>query len=134
MRTSQPRPAVASRCATARSNARRHWSQRMRSESLRMALQVLVRKPGRSALTVLGLAIGVAAFIAMVSFGQGARRAVLQQFENLGANIVRVRPRAAAGDIVAKLPRPLSAADVEALRHKSTALAAVVPLARRSAQ
>ena len=106
----------------------------MRSESLRMALQVLVRKPGRSALTVLGLAIGVAAFIAMVSFGQGARRAVLQQFENLGANIVRVRPRAAVGDIVAKIPRPLSAADVEALRRKSTALSAVVPLARRSAQ
>jgi putative ABC transport system permease protein len=106
----------------------------MRSESLRMALQVLVRKPARSALTVLGLAIGVAAFIAMVSFGQGARRAVLQQFENLGANIVRVRPRAAVGDIVAKPPRPLSAADVEALRHASTALSVVVPLERRSAQ
>ena len=105
----------------------------MGGESLRMALQVLTRKPGRSALTILGLAIGVAAFIAMVSFGQGARRAVLQQFENLGANIVRVRPRAAAGDIVAKPPRPLSAADVEALRRESTALGAIVPLARRSA-
>jgi putative ABC transport system permease protein len=106
----------------------------MRSESLRMALQVLVRKPGRSALTVLGLAIGVAAFIAMVSFGQGARRAVLQQFENLGANIVRVRPRANAGDIVAKPPRELTAADVEALQSRSTALADVVPIVRRPAQ
>jgi hypothetical protein len=80
----------------------------MRSETLRMALQVLTRNPGRSALTVLGLAIGVAAFIAMVSFGQGARRSVLLQFESLGANILRLRSRANASDAVTKPPHPLA--------------------------
>jgi len=96
-----------------------------------MALQVLTRNPGRSALTVLGLAIGVAAFIAMVSFGQGARRSVLSQFESLGANILRVRPRASANDALAKAPRPLAEADVVALRRESTALGVIVPHVRR---
>lgn len=106
----------------------------MRSESLRMALQVLVRNPGRSALTILGLAIGVAAFIAMLSFGQGARRAVLEQFKSLGANIVRVRPRVSGSDLVAKPARPLSANDVTALRREATAIGEIVPLARKDAE
>jgi putative ABC transport system permease protein len=106
----------------------------MRSESLRMALQVLVRNPGRSSLTILGLAIGVAAFIAMVSFGQGARRAVLDQFKNLGANIVRVRPRVGGSDVVTRPPRPLSADDVAALRRDATAIGTVVPLARHEVE
>jgi putative ABC transport system permease protein len=105
----------------------------MRSESLRMALQVLIRNPGRSTLTVLGLAIGVAAFIAMVSFGQGARRAVLAQFESLGANILRVRQRAGGGDITTKPAKPLSPSDVSALRRDDTAVDVVVPHARRAA-
>src|SRR5690349_17953450 len=97
-----------------------------------MALQVLTRNPGRSALTVLGLAIGVAAFIAMVSFGQGARRSVLSQFESLGANILRVRPRASAGDALTKAAHPLDDADVEMLRRESTALGEIVPQVRRA--
>ena len=105
----------------------------MRSETLRMALQVVVRNPGRSTLTVLGLAIGVAAFIAMVAFGQGARRAVLLQFEALGANLLRVRPRAGAQDIVSKPVHVLSANDVEALRRDATTLRVVVPYVRRAA-
>jgi putative ABC transport system permease protein len=104
----------------------------MRSETLRMALQVLTRNPGRSALTVLGLAIGVAAFIAMVSFGQGARRSVLSQFESLGANILRVRSRAGAADALAKPPHPLAYTDVVELRRDSTAIATIVPNARRA--
>jgi putative ABC transport system permease protein len=105
----------------------------MRSESLRMALQVLVRNPGRSALTVLGLAIGVAAFIAMVAFGEGARRAVLLQFSNLGANMLRVRQKATAADFVTKPARPLSDRDVSELRRETTTLAIVVPHIRRFA-
>jgi putative ABC transport system permease protein len=104
----------------------------MRSETLRMALQVLIRNPGRSGLTVLGLAIGVAAFIAMVSFGQGARRSVLSQFESLGANILRIRTRAGANDAVSKPVHPLSNRDIRALKRESTAISAVVPQVRRA--
>lgn len=104
----------------------------MSNESLRMAVQVLTRNPGRSALTVLGLAIGVAAFIAMVSFGDGARRAVLAQFENLGANVLRVRVRAGGHDLVTRRVYPLSDLDVATLRREGTAIGVVVPQVRRT--
>jgi putative ABC transport system permease protein len=104
----------------------------MHSETLRMAVQVLVRKPGRSALTVLGLIIGVAAFIAMVSFGQGARKSVIAQFESLGSNILRIRPRAGSNDALNRPPRPLSPADVAALAREATSLRLIVPFGRRT--
>ncbi|HKU38180.1 MAG TPA: ABC transporter permease, partial [Polyangiales bacterium] len=104
----------------------------MRSETLRMAVQVLVRQPGRSALTVLGLVIGVAAFIAMVSFGQGARRSVISQFESLGSNILRVRSRVGVRDALNRPARPLSALDTSALEREATSLRVVVPYARRT--
>jgi putative ABC transport system permease protein len=104
----------------------------MRSETMRMALQVITRQPGRSALTVLGLAIGVAAFIAMVSFGQGARRSVISQFESLGSNILRVRPRASARDALSRPSRPLSDADVQSLRREATSVSEIVPIGRRT--
>ncbi|MCP6769971.1 ABC transporter permease, partial [Klebsiella pneumoniae] len=54
----------------------------------------LRRNPLRSALTALGVVIGVAAVIAMVSVGQGASAAVQAQIANLGTNIVMVMPGA----------------------------------------
>jgi len=96
-----------------------------------MAIQVLTRSPGRSALTVLGLAIGVAAFIAMVSFGTGARHSVLQQFESLGVNVLHVRARPGVADAVSRPAFPLSDVDVAALRRDSTTLEVLVPEVRK---
>jgi putative ABC transport system permease protein len=93
-----------------------------------MALQVPLRNPGRSALTALGLAIGVGAFIAMVGFGRGARSSVVSQFETLGSNLLRVKP---AFSVNAPNPMPLSPEDVEALKRESTTIAYVVPLYAR---
>jgi macrolide transport system ATP-binding/permease protein len=65
---------------------------------LRMALGVagraIARNKLRSALTMLGMFIGVAALIAMVAVGQGADRAVRAQIESLGANLLIVLPGA----------------------------------------
>jgi putative ABC transport system permease protein len=104
----------------------------MKFEAVRMAFLVLRRSPGRSALTVLGLAIGVAAVIATVAFGQGARRAVLAQFQNLGANILRVRPVLSAGDFVSKAALQLTATDADALRRDGVSFGLIVPNARRA--
>jgi putative ABC transport system permease protein len=98
------------------------------SDSVRMALSVPLRNPGRSALTALGLAIGVCAFIAMVSFGRGARGSVVSQFETLGSNLLRVRRATSAGEVE---PRPLTERDVAALTRESTTLAHVVPMVGR---
>src|SRR5262249_5230153 len=62
--------------------------------TLRLALTALRRNPMRSGLTALGVVIGVAAVIAMVSVGQGASAAVQAQINNLGTNIVMVMPGA----------------------------------------
>ena len=58
------------------------------------AAQALARNKMRSALTMLGVFIGVAALIAMVAVGQGADQAVRKQIEGLGANVVMILPGA----------------------------------------
>ncbi|MGO9816513.1 MAG: ABC transporter permease [Acidocella sp.] len=59
------------------------------------ALQALGRNRMRSALTMLGVFIGVAALIAMVAVGQGANEAVHKQIESLGTNLLVILPGAA---------------------------------------
>jgi putative ABC transport system permease protein len=96
-------------------------------DTLRLALQVPLRNLGRSLLTVLGLAIGVGAFVAMVSFGQGARASVVAQFETLGTNMLHLRP--AVGTQVTF--HPIYKADVAALRREGTSLEIVAPSIKR---
>ena len=62
--------------------------------TMRAALRALRRNKMRSALTTLGIVIGVAAVIAMVSIGRGANYAVQQQIESLGTNMLMVIPGA----------------------------------------
>jgi putative ABC transport system permease protein len=99
------------------------------SDTLRMALQIPLRNPGRSALTALGLAIGVGAFIALVSFGRGARGSIVAQFETLGRNVLRVRTHFG---LQSGAPRLLGHEDVAALRREATTLAEIVPEVRRT--
>ena len=58
------------------------------------AAQAVGRNTLRSALTALGVFIGVAALIAMVAVGQGANQAVAKQIESLGTNMLVVLPGA----------------------------------------
>jgi putative ABC transport system permease protein len=62
--------------------------------TVRTALRALGRNPMRSVLTMLGVVIGVAAVIAMVSVGQGADASVEAQIASLGTNTVMVIPGA----------------------------------------
>jgi putative ABC transport system permease protein len=62
--------------------------------TLRVALRSLRRNKLRSALTMLGIVIGVAAVIAMVSIGRGADAAVQRQIQSLGRNVLMVVPGA----------------------------------------
>src|ERR1044071_5132866 len=58
---------------------------------IRVAFRALVRNKMRAALTMLGIIIGVAAVIAMVSIGQGASASVQAQIESIGTNLLFVR-------------------------------------------
>jgi putative ABC transport system permease protein len=59
---------------------------------LRIALKALRVNKLRSALTMLGMIIGVAAVIAMIGIGSGAQERVREQIKNLGSNLILIFP------------------------------------------
>jgi len=63
-------------------------------ESVRTALRSLRTNFFRTALTLLGIVIGVAAVITMLAVGQGSKEKVLTQISSLGTNLLNVRPGA----------------------------------------
>jgi putative ABC transport system permease protein len=106
-------------------------------ELLGLGLQALSRNRMRSALTVLGIVIGVAAVIATLAIGQGAREAVQSQIRALGANTMTVM----GGTLTASGARmgggsnnTLTAEDAEAIKNECPAVQAVAPIVRASAQ
>ena len=62
----------------------------MTGNVIRIALRALARNKVRSALTMLGIVIGVASVIAMVSLGQGAQQQVQDQISSMGTNMLVV--------------------------------------------
>ena len=66
-------------------------------ETVRLAMQAVLRNATRSFLTVLGIVIGVAAVIAMVTVGQGSTRQVEADVSKLGTNLLMIRPGQAGG-------------------------------------
>ena len=101
------------------------------------AFQALARNKMRSALTMLGVFIGVAALIAMVAIGQGANDAVRKQIESLGTNLLVVVPGATtmggmrSGQGSAST---LTVVDAEALRREAPAVGSVSYLIRQMGQ
>ena len=91
----------------------------------------------RSALTMLGVFIGVAALIAMVAVGQGANEAVRKQIESLGTNLLVVLPGATtAGGVRAGFgsASTLTVTDAEAIRREDAAVGQVSYLIRQTGQ
>jgi putative ABC transport system permease protein len=102
-----------------------------------LGLQALSRNRMRSALTVLGIVIGVAAVIATLAIGQGAREAVQAQIRSLGSNTLTVM----AGTVTAGGVRmgggssnTLVVEDAEAIKRECPAVQAVAPIVRTNAQ
>jgi len=101
------------------------------------AVQAIRRNMMRSALTMLGVFIGVAALIAMVAVGQGANDAVRKQIERLGTNLVVVVPGAASmGGLRGGFgsASTLTTADARAILHEAPAVSEVGYLIRQSGQ
>src|SRR5437867_2740611 len=102
-----------------------------------VGLQALTRNRMRSALTVLGIVIGVAAVIATLAIGQGARSAVQAQIRAMGANTLTVIPgtitsggaRGGMGSITSMTPE-----DAIAIMRECPAVSAVAPGVRTLAQ
>jgi putative ABC transport system permease protein len=100
--------------------------------ALLLALREIRRNVLRSILTILGIVIGVAAVIVMVTIGGGATAQVTQQIASLGSNLLVVSPgkRMGPGQNVGAAPFTLD--DAEALRRDIPQLVAVAPMASKS--
>jgi putative ABC transport system permease protein len=101
------------------------------------AWRALRQNVTRSVLTMLGVVIGVAAVIAMVSVGQGADASVQAQIASLGTNVVMVIPGATtAGGVRSGWggASTLTVADAKAIEKECPSVAAVTYLKREVAQ
>ena len=99
--------------------------------TLKVALRALGRNKMRSALTLLGMIIGVGAVIAMVSVGQGAQKLVQDQIQSIGTNLLFVTPgsRTAAGARTGQGGvSTLTAEDIDAIQREVAVVKAATPL------
>jgi putative ABC transport system permease protein len=99
-----------------------------------LALREIRRNLMRSFLTILGIVIGVAAVITMVTLGNGATRAVAEQISSLGSNLLILRPgqRLGPGRDGVSVPR-FRIADAEAISAQIASLQAVAPVVNSGA-
>jgi len=104
---------------------------------LRVAMRALARNKMRSILTMLGIIIGVAAVIAMVSVGQGAQNQVQQQIAAMGSNALFVYAGSASVHglrMGSASVKTLTEEDRDAILKESPAVKAVAPGVSASAQ
>ena len=91
----------------------------MLGETIRLAIQAITRNALRSFLTVLGVVIGVAAVIALVTIGQGSSAQVTADVESLGSNTLIIRPGSGMGPGARDTAAAFSIADAEAVGELS---------------
>ena len=94
-------------------------------ESVKMAFRSLRANLFRTALTLLGVIIGVAAVVAMLAIGKGSQREVMSRFESMGSNLLFVRPGAPGTRMRGEAIATLTLADADALGDIDNVLAAV---------
>jgi putative ABC transport system permease protein len=99
-------------------------------ESFRIALRALGANKGRSALTMLGVIIGVAAVILLVSLGTGVQSEITGQIAGLGSNVLFVFPgdlESGGGGGGGMIVKQFSMDEVEYLRTRLGSGATVIP-------
>jgi macrolide transport system ATP-binding/permease protein len=130
-------PAPSESAAPARSTAVGPSAVRFATMVASAAVQAIGRNKLRSALTMLGIFIGVAALITMVAVGQGANEAVKKQLQSLGTNLLVVQPGATTTTGVRAgfgSASSLTVDDAEALKRDNPAVADVSYVNRQTGQ
>jgi putative ABC transport system permease protein len=98
--------------------------------TIRISFRALKRNKMRSALTMLGIVIGVGAVIAMIAVGSGAREKIASQISSMGSNLIMVLPGATTAGGV----RTLTLSDAEAIQKECPAVSEVAPILNGVAQ
>jgi putative ABC transport system permease protein len=101
-------------------------------EAMKLALKAIRRNALRSFLTVLGIVIGVAAVIAMVTIGNGTTAKVTADIARLGANLLFASPGQFGPGRPSSEAKAFTMRDVEAMRTQLSGVNAVAPTAQKS--
>lgn len=105
--------------------------------ALKVAIRAISRNKMRSALTMLGIFIGVAALITMVAVGQGANAAVTARIEGLGTNLLIILPGATTTGGARSgfgSASTLTVADADGIKKEASAVANVSYLISQQGQ
>ena len=103
-------------------------------EIIQVALGAIAANKMRSFLTMLGIIIGIAAVITMVSLGEGAQQSVEERLQSMGTNVLTVRPGQNMFGGIDRGDARLTARDAEALLVEPRAIRAVAPEMERRQQ
>ena len=104
---------------------------------IKVAFSSLFRNKMRTALTMLGIIIGIASVIAMVSIGQASTQSVKSELSTMGSNMIMIMPaRQQRGgvDMGMSSSKSLDNKDLESLTKNSRYVAAVSPMVSSSKQ
>jgi len=97
---------------------------------LRETIWSLTGNKVRSGLTILGIVIGIASVITMVSIGQGAQKSIEQNIESIGSNLIIVRPGAQRSGGISSgggSGQSLTLEDAQAIKDQILEVKAVAP-------
>jgi len=97
-----------------------------------LALREMRRNTLRSLLTILGIVIGVAAVIIMVTIGEGATLQVRQQIASMGSNLLMISPGKRLGPGLSSGNVPFKQADAEAITKNVSSVVAAAPVSSQS--
>jgi macrolide transport system ATP-binding/permease protein len=130
----EPAPAAAPPAAIGWRRQRHSW--RVAAGATRIALAALRRNVMRTALTMLGVIIGVAAVIAMMEISHGASTAIEVTVTNMGANTLVVTPGTPKGKSLrfGRKTNSLTPEDAEAIERRCPAVVCTAPLVGAYAQ
>jgi putative ABC transport system permease protein len=104
----------------------------------KMAVHALGKNKIQTALTMLGIVIGVSAVIAMVSLGEGAQKLVQDQVAGMGTNVLQIQGgggwNAGGGARQGNDQQSLTEGDVESIRQEVPTVKLVTPIAQAQGQ
>ncbi|EDM35673.1 ABC transporter, permease protein [Pedobacter sp. BAL39] len=107
------------------------------SNLIRLAMLALQRNKLRALLTMLGIIIGVASVITMMSIGEGSKQSINESLSSMGSNMITIMPYSnepGGARMMGSNMKSLTILDVQELKKKAPNIAKISPLASSSGQ
>jgi len=97
-------------------------------EAVKVAIDSILSNKLRAFLTMLGIIIGIASVITIVSLGAGGQKAILGEFEKIGVNVFSIKTR---NDVEIRDSDRLAIRDVEMIRKRLSSVKYAAPIAEK---